>query len=105
MIVCIFKAYMVKIRLFPLHSERGFAPFYPDIGSHIHNLLKTLNPGHSSLELLRKLDNPADGCQKSGHVHGIATRSPGAIFPLIMKRPPATITSTYIRPSKERVVI
>ena len=71
MIVCIFKAYMVKFDCSLYIGKRLCSLFIPDIGSHIHNLLKTLNPGHSSLELLRKLDNPADGCQKSGHVHGI----------------------------------
>ena len=67
-VVRILKRYMFKgdFSLYILKRHRPF--FIKNINIGIHQLCKTFNAGHSSLELLCKFYNTADGCQQGCHI-------------------------------------
>ena len=51
--------------------------FIKDLNVCIHDLQKALDTGHTSLELLRKFNDPADRGDKGGHIHDIGHQIAG----------------------------
>ena len=66
-----------------LHILKGDCPFLiENVNVRVHQLRETLDTRHPALKLLRKFDDPADGGQQSGDIHGIGHQISGGNQPL-----------------------
>ena len=74
MIIRVLKRYIPKRNLSFYIFQRNSALFVENINLCFHQFCKTLNPCHTSLELLCKFNNTANGSQKCSYVHGICNQ-------------------------------